>query len=69
VLIEVFAGDCARNRRLARTSKAVQPENAPLVLFLGLVVYLLKEVDAGIGKASRFVLLRVGVEGRFSYVG
>lgn len=68
MLIKAPAGDCARDRRLPRASKAVQPENALLVLSISPVVYFLEEAGTGVGKASGFVLLRKGVEGRFSGV-
>jgi hypothetical protein len=63
--IEVIASDSPRNRGLARASQTVQPEETPLILTVSPVIYLSKEVDAGIGEANGLMLIRKRVEARF----
>jgi hypothetical protein len=58
------ARDRPRDGRLARARQPAQPEDVPLVLPICPAVYLAEEVDARIGEAGRFVLLRKRVEGR-----
>ena len=64
LLVIVAARDRPRDRRLTRACQAAEPEDAPLVLPIRPAVYLAEEVDARVGKAGRFVLLRKRVEGR-----
>ena len=51
-----------RDRRLSCAGQAVQPEDVPLVLSIGPVIYLVKEIDASIMEASGLVLLKIQIE-------
>ena len=63
LLFQVSPSDSTRNR-LFSAGQAVQPKDAALVPPISPVIYLLEEVDTGIGKADRVVLLLVCVKER-----
>ena len=60
-LVGVSTADRSCDRRLSCTSQTVQPENAPFILCISPVVYLLEEIDVCVLQAGGFVLLRVRV--------
>ena len=61
---ELAARRCLSWYLRATARQPAQPEDAPLVLTIHPVVYLVEEVDARVGEAGRLVLLGVRVEGR-----
>ena len=67
-LLKVFASDGAGYCGLSRSSQAVQPEDAPLVLSISPVEYVPENVDAGVVEARGFVLPLVRIERCFNGV-
>ena len=59
----VFLGDSAGDSGLSGAGHAVQPEDAPFVTPISPCLYLVEDVDSGVGEAERVVLVVVRVEG------
>jgi hypothetical protein len=64
VLLKVAAGNSTSDSRLSGASQAVQPEDRARIVVCCPVIYFLKQLNPGVGKAYGVVLLIVSVEER-----
>ena len=62
-LLVKSVGERTSDSGFASAGHAVQPENALLITPISPCHYLLKDVDSGVGKAKRVVLLVIKIEG------